>query len=253
MSLLDVQELSVRLGEQEIITNVSFSVNDGDWLMLVGPNGAGKSTVINAVSQSIPYKGSVLFDGMDLRKLKPRQRARLIGVLSQEHNVSYPFTVEEIVRLGRYPYSRNSLAKLSEEDERIIDEAIEVTGIRPFLKQPVTTLSGGEQQRTFLAQVFAQNPRLLILDEPVNHLDLVYQKQVFELVSKWLCEPGRALVSVVHDLSIAKHFGTRAVLMSRGVAISQGDATQVLTAENLDIVYSMDVTSWMKELFSSWN
>ena len=114
------------------------------------------------------------------------------------------------------------------------------------------TLSGGELQRTFLAQVLAQDPKLLLLDEPTNHLDLIYQKQIFALISSWLREPGRAVVSVVHDLSLARSFGTDALLMDHGRQIAHGSAAQVLTPERLNAVYGMDVPAWMRSLYAQW-
>ena len=114
------------------------------------------------------------------------------------------------------------------------------------------TLSGGELQRTFLAQVLAQNPKLLLLDEPTNHLDLIYQKQIFALIGQWLQTPGRAVVSVVHDLSLARAFGTDALLMDSGRKIALGRANDVLTPANLDRVYGMDVAAWMRGLYSQW-
>ena len=115
------------------------------------------------------------------------------------------------------------------------------------------TLSGGELQRTFLAQVFAQNPQVLILDEPANHLDLIYQKHIFSLVKDWLKEPGRAVLSVVHDLSLARRYGTHALLLHGGKCIAQGRMREVLTPENLDKVYGMDVYKWMRELLGQWD
>lgn len=252
MNLLDVYDLTVKYGGHEACSNVGFSVHEGDWFMLVGPNGAGKTTVINAVSQVVPYGGEVLFKGRPVKRLKSAERAKCIGVLSQTYSAAYPFTVEEIVRLGRYPYSRDAFRSMGYEDREKIREAVETTGLESLLKQPITKLSGGELQRTFLAQVFAQNPKLLILDEPANHLDLVYQKQIFEQVENWLRKPGRAVISVVHDLSIAKAYGTKALLMENGRVVARGSASGVLTPEMLDSVYSIDISKWMKKLLSQW-
>ena len=113
-------------------------------------------------------------------------------------------------------------------------------------------LSGGELQRTFLAQVFAQDPKLLLLDEPTNHLDLVYQKQVFGLIADWVKQPGRAVVSVVHDLSLARAFGSDALLMHKGKTVAQGHVDPVLAPANLDPVYGMDVYEWMSTMLSQW-
>lgn len=251
--MLDIRNLSVKIGSHMIVDDVSFQVKEKQWLMIAGPNGAGKSTVINAVSQGIPYTGTVFFDGLDIAKCKPIERAKKIGVLMQYHYVGYSFKVEEVVKLGRYAHSPGLFSKSTDEDSEKVRMAMEMTGILPMKDQSVLTLSGGEMQRTFLAQLLAQDPQLLILDEPTNHLDLVYQKQIFELVREWIDHTGRGVVSVVHDLSLAKAYGTHGVLMDKGKLIASGDIDQVLTSENLKKTYSMDVKQWMRNMLSLWS
>jgi iron complex transport system ATP-binding protein len=250
--MLEVKNLTVQYGSLKIVDDLSFTVSPGQWLMVVGPNGAGKSTVVSAISQGIPYKGTILFDGEDVSKLKPNAAAKRFGVLTQNHVVGYSFTVEEVVRLGRYSYSPSLFSTISDLDQQKIDEAIAVTGMEPYRKQSVLTLSGGELQRTFLAQLLAQDPKLLILDEPTNHLDLVYQKQIFELIKQWIKDKNRAVISVVHDLNLAKAYGSDAVLLSHGKLVSQGLVGNVLTSRNLNAVYSMDVGQWMRNMLSQW-
>ena len=252
MSMLEVQNLSVRFGSAVIVNDVSFSVQDGDWLMLIGPNGAGKSTIVNAVSRGVPYTGTVLFEGKDVQKTPAHLLARGMGVLAQHHTVGYAFSVEEVVRLGRYAYAPGIFSRRSDEDERSVAEAMELTGVAHIARQSVLTLSGGELQRVFLAQLFAQNPRLLLLDEPTNHLDLVYQKQIFSLVREWLSKGGRAVVSVVHDLSLARMYGSRGVLLDHGKIAAAGEAADVFAPETLNAVYRMDVADWVRTMLSQW-
>lgn len=251
-TLLEVQNLSVRYGSAEIVKNISFRVREGEWLVVAGPNGAGKSTLLSAVAQSAPYSGTVLIGGADARKMKTRERARKMGVLTQSHFVGYGFSVEEVIRLGRYAYSGGMLNAKDDEGEAAFREAVRLTGLERFLKQSILTVSGGELQRAFLAQLLCQNPGLMLLDEPTNHLDLKYQKEIFSLVTEWLKTPGRAVVSVVHDLSIARAFGSRALLMNRGEAVAEGPVSEVLTENLLNRVYEMDVQSWMKTLLNQW-
>ncbi len=250
--MLDVKDVTVRFGSLTIIDSISFSLKEKQWLMVVGPNGAGKSTIVNAISQGVPYTGKVLFEGEDVAHCRPMKIARNIGVLTQSHNVGYSFSVEEVVRLGRYSYSEGLFSAPSDEDDEFIAHALELTGMKPFRKHSVLTLSGGELQRTFLAQIFAQSPKLLILDEPTNHLDLVYQKQVFGLIHEWTKKTGCAVMSVVHDLSLARAYGTDALLLNKGKIISSGAIEKVLTRENLKSVYSMDVYEWMQQMLSQW-
>ena len=262
--MISVNDLTVKYGDTVVVEDVSFEVRDGSWLMITGPNGAGKSTIIKAVSQGIPYTGSVKIDGQDASKMKSRDLARKIGVLSQEHYVGYGFTVEEVIRLGLYSRRGKSLlsrsggsedsgSEVSSQAEEAFSAAVSMCGLEPYLKQSVLKLSGGELQRTFLAQLFAQDPQTLILDEPTNHLDLVYQKQIMELIDRWRLEKGRTVVSAIHDLSLARMFGTDAMIIDRGKVFSRGSAAEVLNSENLDPVYGMDVAAWIRSTQEVWN
>ncbi|MGI6544985.1 MAG: ABC transporter ATP-binding protein [Fastidiosipilaceae bacterium] len=250
--MLEVDNLTVRYGDLTIVDSVSFTVDEGGWLMIVGPNGAGKSTIINAISQAVSYTGEVRFQGRNFETYKPHERARLIGVLAQSNSINYSFTVKEVVRMGRYAHAPGMFSRHDEEGERYVSEAIAMTGLESLLGQSVLTLSGGELRRVFLAQLFAQNPRLLILDEPTNHLDLLYQKQTFSLIQNWLETSGRAVISVVHDLSLAKSFGKQALLLDKGRVKAAGPINETLNARHLDPVYHMDVYAWMRRNLSQW-
>lgn len=248
--MLQVEHVSVRYGEYEAVDDLSFSLEEGQWLMLIGPNGAGKSSLIECIARGVSYSGKILLQGKDIRTFKPVELARQIGVLSQKNAVGYAYSVEEIVSLGRYAHASGFLGVQDGREQ--IERALEMTGLTELRQASVLTLSGGELQRTFLAQVLAQDPRLLILDEPANHLDLVYQKQIFSTIRTWLQQPGRAVLSVVHDLSLARRYGTHAVLMNHGRCEAAGDVTHVFTAENLNRAYGMDVQAWMRESLDMW-
>jgi iron complex transport system ATP-binding protein len=250
--MLEVRDLTVRYGALTLVSDVSFSLEAGERLLIVGPNGAGKSTLVNAITQGVPFDGTVRYEGVDVAHLKPVERAHRIGMLMQTHFVGYAFTVEEVVSLGRYSRTRGPFSARTDEDQTAIDEALERCGLTDLRQQSVLTLSGGELQRTFLAQVFAQDPQLLILDEPTNHLDLVYQKRIFELLDEWLAMPGRAVLSVVHDLSLARAFSSRVMLMDKGRVVALGKPEDALAPERLDAVYGMDVNAWMRSLLEQW-
>jgi len=250
--MLEIKNLSVNYGSLTIVDRVSFHLAPGEWLMIVGPNGAGKSTLINAIAQTVPYKGKVLFKNTDAATLSSRQFARKIGMLSQNNYISYSFTVEEVVRLGRYAYSSGIFSGSDKKEDELIKQALEKVGLTEQAHQSVLTLSGGELQRTFLAQLLAQDPEILLLDEPTNHLDLVYQQQLFSLISHWLSQGNRSVISVVHDLSLARAYGTKALLMNKGKIAGYGLTKQTLNRQTLQQVYNLDVFSWMKEILSQW-
>lgn len=252
MRLMEGREITVSFGELTILDRVSFSLDENQWLMVIGPNGAGKSTLVNAISKGVPYTGAISYLGRDVNQCKPYELARRIGVLSQSHFVGYSFTVGEVVRLGRYAYSPGIFSKKQGDDEERVQKALTLTGLTALEHQSVMTLSGGELQRTFLAQVLAQDPKILILDEPTNHLDLVYQKQIFDLIAEWLKGEGRAAISVVHDLSLAKAYGTHALLLDRGNTVASGTIAEVFSPEHLDRAYCMDVYAWMRSKLGQW-
>ena len=234
MNILRVDGLSVSFGQTNIFQDVSFELNEGDWLMMIGPNGSGKSTLVRAISGAVPYSGSISYLDGDIRRLRPGELARNIGILAQNHYVGYAFTVREVVRLGRYAYRRDR--GKDPEGETRIRQALELTGMDALADKSVLHLSGGD----------------LILDEPTNHLDLIYQKQVFELVSEWRREPGRAVISVVHDLSLARAFGTQALLLYEKHALAQGSMDHVFDPACLNAAYGMDVAAWMRTMLSQW-
>lgn len=156
------------------------------------------------------------------------------------------------MRLGRYAYRTNWLSDADEVGEEKVEEALRLTGLTALRVQSVRRLSGGEAQRTFLAQVLAQDPPLLVLDEPANHLDPPYQLQLFELLGQWVQKPGRALISVVHDISLARRYGTHALLLREGRSVAFGPVEEALSPTRLQEAYGMDVAAWLRETLSLW-
>ena len=249
--MLRGENVTVRYGSYTAVDGLSFTLEEGQWLMLVGPNGAGKSTLLEAIARGVPYTGKIELEGRELRAWRPAQLARALGVLSQRNSVGYAYTVEEVVRLGRYAHSRGLFGG-DEDGDAQVTRALEQTGLADKRGASVLELSGGEVQRVFLAQVLAQGPRLLLLDEPANHLDLSCQQQIFGLIREWLRQPGRAVLSVVHDLSLARAYGTHAVLMHQGRCAARGPVDEVMTPERLRAVYGMDVYAWMRRMLACW-
>ena len=154
--MLNAENLTVLYGAYTAVSRLSITLEEGQWLMLVGPNGAGKSSLISAIAQCVPYEGTIRLEGKNLRDFRPAELARKIGVLSQQHTVSYGYTVEEIVSLGRYAHQHWLLGRRDEKGTDAIEQALEKTGMTALRNKSLLELSGGEVQRAFLAQVFAQ-------------------------------------------------------------------------------------------------
>ena len=250
--MLRAEHVTVRYGGRAVVDDLSFQLEEGEWMMLVGPNGAGKSTLIEAIARGVAYTGKITWKNRDIREMKASELARKIGVLSQKAQIGYAYTVEEVVSLGRYAYRAGLFSGKDEKGKDAVEQALEMTGLTPLRHASMLTLSGGETQRAFLAQVFAQHPQILMLDEPANHLDLKYQQHLFSMIQAWLKEPGRAVLSVVHDLSLARRYGTHAVLLDQGKSVSKGPIREVMTPDHLQQVYGMDVCEWMREMLSQW-
>ena len=250
--MLEAKRLTVRYGEKTVLKDLSLQVREGEWWSVVGPNGAGKSTLAGALGKSVSYEGTVTLEGKDIREIPQQEYARKVGVLSQNHSAVYGFTVEEVVSLGRYARHTGFLRKGDPDGAEKIDGALKLTGLADMRKRNMLTLSGGECQRVFLAQVLCQDPEILILDEPANHLDLPFQQELCSLIGEWLKLPGRAVITVMHDLGLARKYGTHALLLNKGQCAGQGKASEVLTPEALQDVYDMDVYRWMRELLDTW-
>lgn len=248
---LEVSHLSVRIRNQQILDDLSFTAETGSWLVIAGPNGAGKSTILRALCGSLPGRspisGTILADGRDFQAMRAKERARAAGLLSQNHTAEYDYTVEEVVRLGRYAWDPSAA------DEQLLSDALRMTGLESHRNRLITTLSGGELQRVFLAQLFCQDPAFLLLDEPSNHLDLIYEQQIFDLLKTWATERGRGIITVMHDLSLARLYGDQVLLLDQGRSAGFGSPDAILTADRLEQVYHTDVYAWMRKLAQAWD
>ena len=227
--MLEVRELTVRHGALTIVDGLSFHVREGEWLMIVGPNGAGKSTALGAVTQAVPYTGSVLLDGEDVKKMKPAQRARKMGVLMQKNFAGYAFTVEEVVRLGRYAYAPGVLSGHGAEDTEAVEEALKRTGLTAQRGQSVLTLSGGELQRVLLALALEPMPNMLILDEPLSGVDVEGMALLMDMLDGIRKKFDLSILMTTHDFSMLEKYADRVVLLRERV-LCEGTPEQVAEA-----------------------
>ena len=250
-TMLEWKGVTVRYGQKIAAENVSLEVREGDWLMLCGPNGSGKTTLVEAAGGVLPYEGSILLNGGEVRGMKSVVRARQMAVLCQNSRADGDFTVAETVALGLYASRKRRFFPSPDGEERVA-EALEMTGLSAMAGRRMTELSGGESQRVHLAQVLAQNADVLLLDEAARSLDLRYQKEICDLVRAWLSRGGRCAVSVEHDLDLCRLYGTHCALIARGRITAFGRTRDVMTAENLAGTFDMDVDGWMRQKRDAW-
>lgn len=250
--MLNVKNLSVSISGQPILSDVSFRVSPQEILMVVGPNGSGKTTLVRALLRQLPKQGEVFWLDRPIETYGSAELAKGIGVLTQNNAFAFSYKVEEVIALGRYAHQQGLFTGLNEKDRAFIEQAMEATQVSHLRGRDVTSLSGGELQRVCLARVFAQDPRLLILDEPTNHLDIEHQLLIFDLIRTWAQQPGRSVLAIVHDLNLAYAYGSRAMLLNQGRRVAIGSLAEVLSRENLQAAYHIDLVDWMQSLSRYW-
>jgi len=240
MSAVTIKDLTVRLDDTEILRNIDCQVADGGWLGLIGPNGAGKTTLLRAVAGLLPYRGEVLLDGTDTRDLSAHARARLIAYVPQEPVLPPDMTVREYVLLGRTPYL-SYLGGPGRTDRAAAARAMQRLSIEEFTGRRLASLSGGERKRAVLARALAQEPDILLLDEPTASLDIGHQQQVLDLVDELRQTGGLTVLSTLHDLTTAGQYAGQLVLLHEGRIEASGTATTVLTEERIARIYAARV------------
>lgn len=221
----------------QLIEKVSFSLDAGDRLAIIGPNGAGKTTLLRCLYRGLtPTTGSVHVDDEDIHALPARKVAQKIGVVLQEMPADFPFTVKDVVLMGRIPW-RVGLAGWTEADREQADHALEHLNLQHLSRRTFSTLSGGEKQRVLIARALAQQPQIIILDEPTNHLDIRHQLEIVELLSSLKL----TVIATLHDINLAADFATKAALMQDGCMSAFGSARSVLTEDLLSDTFGVRV------------
>lgn len=217
-----------------------LSLRSGEILGIIGPNGSGKSTLLRIASGILfPLEGIVKLENKNLKELDRKTVARYLGYLPQELASEYDITVEDIVFMGRYPYTKG-FGALSQTDHEAIQESLHLTGMSNHRHRRISQLSGGEKKRAFLASVLAQSPRLLLLDEPTGALDIHHQVGFFWLLQS-LAKKGISVMVVTHNINLASLFSDRLLLLHQGRCLAMGTPTQVLTHENIHSIYGRDI------------
>lgn len=224
-----------------VLRDVSFSVHRGEFLSFLGPNGSGKTTLLRLLDRIfLPLRGQILLDDRNLVKFSRSAIARRIAFVPQDGGIQFPFTVFEIVLMGRSPHTRG-MAFENAHDREIARAMMHVTDIEHLAHQPITKLSGGERQRAFIARALAQQPEILLLDEPNAHLDISHQIEVFRLIRRLNTESGLTVVSVSHDLNLAATYSDRVGMLLCGSLVALGTPHDVLTQDRIREVFRAEV------------
>ncbi|OLO42761.1 ABC transporter [Alkalihalophilus pseudofirmus] len=235
---LSVQSVITKLDQKQIIEDINFTVNDGEFVGVIGPNGSGKSTLLKTIYRIYaPHTGGIFINQSNTKDWTNRKFAQKVAVVGQESSVPFDFTVEDIVRMGRHPHKK-FLEKDNAYDEEIVTRSLREVGIEHYRSKIFANLSGGEKQRVLIARALAQEPQLFILDEPTNHLDIHHQLNLLDVVK------GLKLTSLaaLHDLNLAASYCDRLLVIYEGKIVAEGSPEQVLTEQLLADVFHVNGT-----------
>jgi iron complex transport system ATP-binding protein len=239
--MIEVNSISFRYHEEWVLREVSFRVEKGEFVGVIGPNGSGKTTLLKLLYRLLaPQRGEILFELLPMKKMDRRDIAKRIAVVAQETQLLFPFSVLETVLMGRSPYLGHLMFE-SEKDLEIARKAMEWTKILPFSERPVEELSGGERKRVFIARALAQEPDVILLDEPTANLDIQHQIDFLDLILTLNRERGLTIVMASHDMNIASEFCDRLILLQEGRIYQTGTPEEVVTKENIEGVYGCEV------------
>ncbi len=240
MVVLTIDGIDCSYGSVNVLKDVNFAVESGDFLGILGPNGSGKTTLLRSISRVLkPRRGVILIDDKDIYGMKSVEVARKLAVVPQETPVTFDFTALEVVLMGRNPHMPRFKME-SKEDLAIAKNSMELTRTWEFADRPVTELSGGERQRVIIARALTQEPQILLLDEPTTHLDISNQLEIMDLI-KHLCETKKLLiVAVFHDFNLAARYCDSIILLNDGKIVAVGKSDETLTSENVRKVFCVD-------------
>lgn len=241
MSAIQLEHVSFSYADRLVIKDVELSVKKSELVGLIGPNGSGKTTLIKLINGVLhPSEGEIRLDGLKLRQLKRRTIAQRVAVVPQQFNIPFAFKVCEIVMLGRTPFL-NILSNGSKREYSIVNQALEAVDIKPLERRFFNELSGGERQKVLLAMALAQQPELLLLDEPTAHLDISHQVEILQLVSRLNKDQGTTVIAAVHELNLASFYFQRLILLREGRIFADGSPREVLTPQIIEEVFSARV------------
>ncbi len=250
---LKVEKLNFGYDSHKILNDLQFQIIKGSFVSIIGPNGSGKTTLLKNISAALhPQSGKVLLKEKDIFKIKPKKLAQEIAVVPQDISVDFSFTVLETVLMGRMPYL-NKFENESKKDIELAKWAMELTNTWNLRDRYITEISGGERQRVIVARALVQEPQVILLDEPVAHLDLQHQMELLELLRDLRDSNQLTIVAILHDLNLAAQFSDYIIMMKNGQIYSTGVPSKVLTADNIEKVYNMEVVVMPNELTGRFN
>jgi iron complex transport system ATP-binding protein len=238
--LIEVKDLSFKINGKQIIDNLSFSINKGEFVSIIGPNGAGKTSLMRCLTNNLKYEGEVRLKDKNIKEYGMKEKARIIGVVPQEYSLPFNFKVHDIVKMGRNPYLKKN-RNIDRSDSDIILKSMQQTNTYEYKDRFYNSLSGGEKQRVITARALTQQPEILFLDEFTSNLDIHNQLEIIELIYEMNRLKGITVLSIMHDLNMASRFSDRILLMIDGKMEIFDTPQNVLKEEILSKAYKMEM------------
>ncbi|RBP85782.1 ATP-binding cassette domain-containing protein [Marinomonas rhizomae] len=236
--MITVQNLNKVYGTKSVLTDISLTFPTAGITSLIGPNGAGKSTLLMIIAKLLePSSGHVSFNSRQISDIKTAEYAHRVATLRQSPGFNLRLTVEELISFGRFPYSRGHL---TQDDKKIIEESIEFLDLQHLRNSYLDELSGGQRQMAFLAMTIAQKTDVLLLDEPLNNLDMRHAVQIMQALRRLCDEQGRTVLLVIHDINFAANYSDHIIALKNGTLKFNGTSEQVITETNLKSLYELD-------------
>jgi len=237
--MIQVKEITKFFGKKPVVQDVSVDIVSGKITSFIGPNGAGKSTLLSMVSRLLNADtGEVLLDKADVRSWKSDDFAKRVSILKQSNFMNVRLTIRELVSFGRFPYSKGNLKP---QDEVKVDEAIQYMNLEDLQHNYLDALSGGQRQRAFIAMVIAQDTEYILLDEPLNNLDMKHSVQIMKILRKLVDELGKTVVIVLHDINFASVYSDNIVALKDGRVVKNGPTNDIINSDALKEIYDMDI------------
>jgi len=234
---ISINNLSFSYASHSILKDVNLTVDAGEVLSIVGPNGSGKSTLLKCINQLLKtQRNTVLIDGKDVSSINLKELCKIIGYVPQASTSTFPFTVFDVVLMGRRPYIQWSVSRY---DNLIVAEILNFMGIKEFAFRHFNELSGGEQQKVIIARALAQQPQILLLDEPTSSLDIRHQMEILCMLRGLTKSKQRSVIMAIHDLNLTSRFSDQIILLKKGKIFAAGTPNAVLTKVNVEAVYGI--------------
>ncbi|EGV05111.1 ABC transporter, ATP-binding protein [Haemophilus pittmaniae HK 85] len=236
---IEIRNISKCYGNKTVVDNVSLTIPAGKITSFIGPNGAGKSTVLSIISRLLSAdSGEVLLNNEPLNHKKSSEIAKQLAILKQSNNINLRLTIEDLVAFGRFPYSKGHLTA---DDRQFIDNAIAYMDLQDIRHQYIDSLSGGQRQRAYIAMTLAQDTDYILLDEPLNNLDMKHSVQIMKVLRQLVTELHKTVVIVIHDINFASCYSDYIIAMKNGKLVQQGEVAHIMQSSVLQDIYDMPI------------